>query len=150
MSTRNNKSQNQASKSINLKAIPKRDATAYISTSTFIVVIAVLAVIGSAIYFYKEYKSMKTKTQEKLLKDIEPNSCPDYWEVVDKTMDDTGKVTGIKCRNIMRLGKVALNPGEDVFTFDDEIFINPNTKNIARCQWARQNGVAWSGYEKAC
>lgn len=152
MSTRNNRVNNQknGSRNQNVSILPATNSLAYLTSSSFIVIIVLLFVIGAGIYFYREYKAISEATKKKLLKETEPNSCPDYWEIVDKSVDETGKVKSLKCKNVMHIGKVALNPGDDTFTFDDEIFTNPNTRNIARCQWAKQNGVAWSGYERFC
>jgi hypothetical protein len=155
MSTRsNNNTKYNTSKANNLKSIPAtfsgKTISAYLSTNTFLIVVVVVCVVSASIYFYREYKSLAEKTKAKLRKETEPNSCPDYWEIVDKAVDETGKVKSLKCKNVQHIGKVALNPGDDTITFDDEIFTNPNTRDIARCQWAKQNGVAWSGYERFC
>jgi hypothetical protein len=132
------------------RAVPASQLTSYLTTNTFIVVLIVLFIIGSGVYFYNAYQTGLTKAKQEQLRAIEPNICPDYWEIVNVVKDNSGRINSIQCKNIKRIGKVALGPVEDTFTFDDDIFNNPNSKGYAKCQWAKQNNVAWTGYDSLC
>jgi hypothetical protein len=144
MSSKNNNRVN------NLKSIPKKIDTTYLTANTLIVVLIFVAVIGFAVYFWQQYKKMEKAAIEKQQREGNPNHCPDYWEIEEQIVDDTGKLKGVKCKNVQHLGKCAINPGDDMFTFDDEIFTNPSTRDISRCKWAKQCQVAWTGYDGKC
>ncbi len=134
----------------NLRAIPKRLDTTYLTSNTLIVVLVFVGIVGFAIYFWQQYKKMEKAAIDKQNRESNPNHCPDYWEIEEQLIDDSGKLKGVKCKNVQHLGKCAINPGDDMFTFDDEIFTNPSTRDIARCKWAKQCQVAWSGYDSKC
>jgi hypothetical protein len=135
----------------NATAIPtSRQVTSYISTNTFIVVLGFLALVGVGVYFYMQFRDFQRAVKAKESGEYTPNQCPDYWTLQDQLKDERGRVVSITCKNDNLLGVCALNPDENTFTFADEIFINPGSKDMARCKWAKQCKVAWSGYDKLC
>ncbi len=134
----------------NVRAIPRRINSTYLTSTTLIVVLVFVGIVGFAIYFWQQYKKIEQASIEKQQRESKANHCPDYWEIEEQMVDDAGKLKAVKCKNAQHLGKCAVNPGDDMFTFDDEIFTNPSTRDIARCKWAKQCQVAWSGYDSKC
>ena len=124
--------------------------TSYLTTNTFILVIGILCIVLAAVYFYNQYKAVQKKIKANERKEHLPNDCPDYWIINNQQHNKKGELTSIKCNNKHKLGICALNPNENSFTFGDEIFTNPNTKDLARCKWAKQCQVAWTGYDHLC
>lgn len=127
----------------------QQKASAYMTTNTLLVIIAMLAILGSAIYFYQTYKDFQQNITNKNSTAIVPNECPDYWEIDGKTKNSRGIIDSVTCRNAQKLGKCAL-ANNNTFTFGDEIFNTPKTADLARCKWAKQCGVSWSGYDTKC
>lgn len=129
----------------NSTIIPKE----YISLNTLTVVLSILLIVGSAIYFYQSYKKTKEVILKKELKAYTRNHCPDYWDIVKREKDSQGREY-VVCKNTHKLGLCALDPERNSFTFDDEIFVNRNTADLSRCKWAKQCGVSWTGYNNLC
>lgn len=127
-----------------------RQITSYLTTNTFIVVIGFLALVGIGIYFYMQFRDFQRAVKARESGEYTPNQCPDYWTLQDQVKDERGRIVSITCKNDNLLGVCALNPDENTFTFADEIFNNPGSKDMARCKWAKQCKVAWSGYDKLC
>lgn len=127
----------------------QQKASAYMTTNTLLVILALLAILGAGLYFYQTYQDFKKKIKERDSAAVVANECPDYWEIDAKTKNQRGVINSITCRNVQLLGKCALN-NNNTFTFGDEIFNNPKTAELARCKWAKQCGVAWSGYDNKC
>ena len=127
-----------------------RQVTSYLTTNTFIVVIGFLALVGIGIYFYTQFRDFQRAVKAKESGEYTPNQCPDYWTLQDQLKDERGRIVSITCKNDNLLGVCALNPDENTFTFADEIFNNPGSKDMARCKWAKQCKTAWSGYDKLC
>jgi len=127
----------------------QQKASAYITTNTLLVVLAILAILGSALYFYQTYNDFQKKMKERESASVIPNECPDYWEIDTKTKNARGIINSVTCRNAQLLGKCALS-NNNTFTFGDDIFNNPKTADLARCKWAKQCGVAWQGYDSKC
>jgi len=127
----------------------QQKASAYMTTNTLLVVLALLAILGSALYFYQTYRDFQKKMKTRESSAVVPNECPDYWEIDGKTKNQRGIINSITCRNVQLLGKCALS-NNNTFTFGDEIFNNPKTADLARCKWAKQCQVAWSGYDTKC
>ena len=119
------------------------------TTNTLLVVLALLAILGAALYFYQSYKDFQKKMKERESASVIPNECPDYWEIDSKTKNQRGVINSVTCRNAQLLGKCAL-ANNNTFTFGDEIFNSPKTADLARCKWAKQCGVAWQGYDTKC
>lgn len=140
----------RGSKTNNLRYIPKQLETTYLTSNTLIIVLIFVSIVGFAIYFWQQYKKMEKQTIEKQQRESKANHCPDYWEIEDQILDESGQIKGIKCKNVQHLGKCAINLGDDTFMFDDEIFTNPGTHVQSRCKWAKQCQVAWSGYDNKC
>jgi hypothetical protein len=139
---------NSASKNSSNSSLQQK-AAAYMTTNTLLVVLALLAILGAGIYFYQTYKDFQKKMKTRESAQVVPNECPDYWEIDTKTKNQRGVINSITCRNVQLLGKCALS-NNNTFTFGDEIFNNPKTAELARCKWAKQCGVAWSGYDNKC
>lgn len=127
----------------------QQKASAYITTNTLLVVLAILAILGSALYFYQTYNDFQKKMKERESASVIPNECPDYWEIDSKTKNARGIINSVTCRNAQLLGKCAVS-NNNTFTFGDDIFNNPKTADLARCKWAKQCGVAWQGYDSKC
>ena len=127
----------------------QQKASAYMTTNTLLVVLALLAILGSALYFYQTYRDFQKKMKNRESAAVAPNECPDYWEIDAKTKNQRGVINSITCRNVQLLGKCALS-NNNTFTFGDEIFNSPKTADLARCKWAKQCQVAWSGYDSKC
>lgn len=127
----------------------QQKASAYMTTNTLIVVLAILAILGAALYFYQTYRDFQKKIKERESANVVPNECPDYWEIDSKTKNQRGVINSVTCRNVQLLGKCALS-NNNTFTFADEIFNSPKTADLARCKWAKQCGVAWQGYDSKC
>lgn len=127
----------------------KQKVSAYMTVNTFIVIFALLAIIGAGIYFYQTYREFQKKIKDKESVAVVGAECPDYWEVESKTKNVRGQIESVTCRNVQLLGKCALAPA-NTFSFSDEVFKNPKTGDMARCKWAKQCNVAWSGYDTKC
>lgn len=121
----------------------------YMNTNTFVVALVVIIVVISAIYFYQSYKKTANARLEKEEKEYSPNQCPDYWELVRREKDENGRDYAV-CKNIHKLGLCALDPERNTFSFDDELFVNPNSGDLSKCKWSKQCGVSWSGYDNKC
>jgi len=121
----------------------------YMTTNIFIISLVVIVLVVSAIYFYQSYKKLEKERLKKEEIEYLPNQCPDYWDIVRMGKDDKGREYSV-CRNTHKLGLCALDPERNTFTFDDEIFVNPNSGNLSRCKWSKQCGVNWTGYDKLC
>lgn len=121
----------------------------YMNANTFTVVLVVIIVVISAIYFYQSYKKVTKKRLEKEQKIYSPNHCPDYWELVRREKDDKGRDYSV-CKNTHKLGLCALDPERNTFSFDDELFVNPNYGDLSKCKWSRKCGVSWTGYDNLC
>jgi hypothetical protein len=121
----------------------------YLSVNTLTIFIILILIIASSIYFYQSYKKFKASKLKEQKQNYKPNDCPDYWDVVSRSRDDKGRDT-VKCQNTHKLGLCSLDPERNTFTFDDEIFVNPLTKDVSRCKWAKQCSVSWSGYNNLC
>ena len=124
--------------------------SAYLTTNTIITVVGILFILFTGVYFYNQYRNAQKKLKGESESDNVPNDCPDYWDIVSRSNDKKGNLASITCRNTQKLGVCALDPNQDTFTFDDEIFTNPNTKDMARCKWSKQCQVAWDGYNNLC
>lgn len=127
-----------------------KQVTSYLTTNTFIITIGFLALVGIGIYFYTQFRDFQNAVKSKESGAFVANQCPDYWTLQDQLKDERGRVVSITCKNDNLLGVCALNPDENTFTFADEIFNNPGSKDMARCKWAKQCKVAWSGYDSLC
>jgi hypothetical protein len=125
------------------------NAKEYMTANVFIVLISVLVVVISGVYFYQSYQKMHKHRLAKEAKEYTANHCPDYWELVRREKDDKGRDYSV-CKNVHKLGSCALDPERNTFTFDDEIFVNPNSGDLSKCKWAKQCGVSWSGYDNLC
>ena len=121
----------------------------YMSGNVFIIVLIVISVVVGGIYFYQSYRKTQKRMLEKESKEYMANDCPDYWDIVRREKDDKGRDYSV-CRNTHKLGLCALDPERNTFTFDDEIFVNPNSGNLSKCKWAKQCGVSWTGYNELC
>lgn len=121
----------------------------YLTINTLVVFLSVIIIVVASIYFYQSYKKFQKVKLIQDTKEYKPNDCPDYWDVVSRNKDDKGRDT-VVCKNTHKLGVCALDPERNKFTFDDEIFVNPLSKNMARCKWSKQCGVSWSGYNNLC
>ncbi len=127
-----------------------KQVNSYLTTNTFIVVLGFLSLVGIAVYFYTQYRDFQRAVKAKQSKEATINQCPDYWTITEQSKDNKGRIVSITCKNDNLLGVCALNPDENTFTFADEIFNNPGTKDMARCKWAKQCKVSWSGYDQLC
>ena len=127
-----------------------RKDTSYLTTNTFILIIGIVCIVLAGIYFYNQYKAVQKKRNGEDYKKMLPNECPDYWEIMSIDKNRKGELTNIKCKNTHKLGVCAIHPTRDTFTFDDDIFVNPKTKDMARCKWSKQCKVHWSGYDNLC
>lgn len=110
----------------------------YATTTTFIYIMAILAIVFMIVYFYNEYKKM----QEMKVKDIDEkyySECPDYWNTVGKN----------KCQNVNKLGKCAVKENT-VMDFNDPVFLNTSTGNYAKCKWAKDCNVYWGNISRLC
>jgi len=121
----------------------------YMTHNTFIIVLVIVLVVMGAIYFYQSYKKIQDEKLKKEKKEYMYNDCPDYWNIVSREKDDKGR-DYVVCENTHKLGLCALDPERNKFTFDDEIFVNPNSTNISKCKWSKQCGVSWNGYDSLC
>jgi hypothetical protein len=121
----------------------------YMNANTFIIALVVISVVIAAIYFYQSYKKTAKARLEKEEKAYSPNHCPDYWELVRREKDDKGREYSV-CKNTHKLGLCALDPERNTFSFDDELFVNPNSGDLSKCKWAKQCGVSWTGYDNKC
>jgi hypothetical protein len=121
----------------------------YMTADTFIIMLVIISVIMAGIYFYRSMKKIQNKRLEKEEKEYAYNECPDYWNIVKREKDSQGRDYTV-CKNTHKLGLCALDPERNTFTFDDEIFVNPNISDLSKCKWAKQCGVSWTGYDKLC
>lgn len=112
--------------------------TTYATTTVFIYVIGLLALILIIVYFYNEYKAIRAKDAEKQ-QDTYYAPCPDYWENVGKS----------KCQNVFGIGKCAVKDNTLV-DFDDTVFNNKISGNYAKCKWAKGCGISWNNIERLC
>lgn len=122
---------------------------AYLTLNTLVVLLAIIFIFIMSVYFYNSYKNFKKAKLAKENKEYTPNDCPDYWDVVSRNKDSKGNDT-VVCKNTHKLGLCALDPERNEFSFDDEIFVNPLSKDISRCKWSKACGVSWSGYNNLC
>lgn len=121
----------------------------YLTINTLVVLLAAIFIIVASIYFYQSYKKFQAVKLKETKREYMANDCPDYWDVVSRNKDDKGRDT-VVCKNTHKLGLCALDPERNTFTFDDEIFVNPLSKDMSRCKWSKQCGVSWSGYNNLC
>ena len=121
----------------------------YLTVNTLVIFLAIIVVIVGTVYMYQSYKKFNKAKLKEASREYIPNDCPDYWDVVSRSKDEKGRDT-VVCKNTHKLGLCALDPERNTFSFDDEIFVNPLSKNMSRCKWSKQCGVSWSGYNNLC
>ena len=114
----------------------------------FAVILAIMTAILLVVMLYNTYKKLQVDIQAKGKKKYE-QLCPDYWELVRREKDDKGREYSV-CKNTHKLGLCALDPERNTFSFDDELFVNPNSGDLSKCKWAKQCGVSWTGYDNKC
>ncbi len=108
------------------------------STTTVIYIIGFLAFVLGCVYLYNYYKAFKAKlmaTQAQLV-----TNCPDYWESVGDKV----------CKNVNFLGSCANTTLSNTVDFSGEIFTNSNTGDYAKCKWAKECNMPWSGIDRIC
>ena len=121
----------------------------YMTTNIFLMVIIILFVIYLAYYVYSAINDTTTKREERAQKNRTSSICPNYWEVVSVKKDTNGNSI-VTCKNSKFIGKCSLMPDKNEFTFSDEIFLNPGTKDMAKCKFAKQCDITWTGYDNLC
>jgi len=115
-------------------AIQKKQNT-YTST-TFIIIISCIVILGIIIYLYNYYKSIVSATNIT----VAYTACPDYWDSIGES----------KCKNTNMLGVCNKTKGGDVIDFSNEIFSNNNTGNYSKCKWTKGCGLSWSNIDRLC
>ena len=114
----------------------------------FVIIFAILATALLIYLLFETYYTIRKQLYDR--KNIKYEQlCPDYWEVVEQKFDSSGNTNSVECKNVHKLGKCA-KEGRDTFIFEDEIFINPETSDIAKCKWAKRCGVTWQGFDDLC
>lgn len=114
----------------------------------FVIIFAIMATALLIYLLLETYKNVKKQLYGKA-KDKYEQLCPDYWEVVNQQYDDAGNVKSVECKNVHKLGKCAVE-GRNTFIFEDEIFTRPDTRDTAKCKWAKRCGITWQGYDGYC
>lgn len=112
-------------------------------------IFAIFCVIILIILLFNAYQTIRRKVLSES-KDKYEQKCPDYWEVVRQVYNEqTGEPAGVVCRNVHKLGKCGLE-GDNEFAFTDNIFLDNDTKDDAKCKWAKRCGVTWAGFDNRC
>ena len=109
------------------------------SSSTIIIIVSLLLLIGICVYLYNSYKTFKAKLLASNLK-ASYTTCPDYWDSIGKG----------KCQNVNALGSCSKLQGANTMDFGGEIFTNNNTGNYAKCKLAKTCNIAWNNIDKLC
>ncbi len=107
------------------------------TSTTFIIIVAVLAIVFIIIYLYNSYQAAKLLATSIT---IQSPSCPDYWNSIGNG----------KCQNVNSLGSCSKDNGANIMDFSSEVFTNNNTGNYAKCKWANACGVSWSSVDRLC
>ena len=109
------------------------------STSSIIIIVSLLGLVGIFIYLYNSYKAFKAKLLATNITQIYA-SCPDYWDTISKD----------KCQNVNKLGSCSITNGANTMDFSGDIFTNANTGNYAKCKWAKACNIAWGNVDRLC
>lgn len=116
----------------------------------FVVITSILALSITLLLLFKTYQKIRDNEHKKFEKEKTVKQlCPDYWEVNNHEVDNLGNTVSVSCRNVHQLGKCAVT-ASDIFTFDDELFNDPDTADMAKCKWSKNCGVTWQGYDNLC
>ena len=124
-------------------------ASDYMTSNIFILVMVILFIVYLSYYIYSSIGSMNKKKLEDAKIQYKQNVCPDYWESVHVKQDENGNSIHT-CRNNHAIGKCSIQPNQNEFTFSDDIFLNSGTRDIAKCNYAKDCGISWSGYDHLC
>ena len=116
--------------------------------SMFIITFSILATALLIYLLFETYNKIKTQIHTNATKKY-VQVCPDYWEVVSQSLDTSGNVIGVECKNVHQLGKCAVSD-RDTFKFDDHIFTDPETAELAKCKWSKRCEVSWQGIDDKC
>lgn len=101
-----------------------------------IVITLGIAVISLFILFlYLKIRRTKKSIVEETKNGIRMSQCPDYWQSIGKH----------KCKNIHRIGE-----GRDIEDFDKSYFLDEETGDIAKCNWAKMTKTPWQYIDKLC
>ena len=109
------------------------------STSTIIIIVSLLGLVGICIYLYNSYKAFKASLFATNITQSYA-SCPDYWDTIGKD----------KCQNVNGLGSCSKINGANTMDFSSEIFTNANTGNYAKCKWAKACNITWGNVDRLC
>ena len=124
-------------------------ASEYMTSNVFIIVIIVIFIIYTLYYIYSVMNAVKKNRNKKAKANLTSGVCPNYWESVKVTKDIEGNLIHT-CRNKHFLGSCSLTPGQNEFTFSDDIFTNSQTSDMAKCKFAKQCDLTWTGYDNLC
>lgn len=114
----------------------------------FVIIFAILATALLIYLLLETYNKIRKQLYAKDKVKYE-QLCPDYWEVVEQKFDDAGNTISVECKNVHKMGKCAVE-GRNTFIFEDEIFTNPETRDVSKCKWAKRCGVTWQGFDGYC
>ena len=109
------------------------------SSTTILIVVSILVIIGICIYLYNTYSAFKSKLLATNATTAYP-ACPDYWDTLGNN----------KCQNTKSIGSCSTTAGANIMDFGGEVFTNNNTGNYAKCKWAKACNVAWSNVDRLC
>lgn len=109
------------------------------SSSTVLIIVSILVLVGICIYLYNSYKDFKKKLLATNAT-MAYTTCPDYWDTIGNS----------KCQNSKSLGSCSKFPPSNIMDFSGEVFTNNNTGNYAKCKWAKACNIAWSGVDRLC
>ena len=101
-----------------------------------IVITLGVAVISLFILFlYLRLRSTKKSIVEETKNERRMSQCPDYWQSIGKN----------KCKNIHNIGN-----GKNEEDFNKSYFLDEETGDIARCNWAKMTNTPWQFIDKLC
>ena len=110
------------------------------SSSTVVIIISLLALVGICIYLYNSYKEFKARLLSANSAANAYTECPDYWDTIGNG----------KCQNVNSLGSCSKIKGANTMDFSGEVFTNTNTGNYAKCKWAKACNIAWGNIDRMC
>ena len=127
----------------NLRLTPDKS---YLTVNTFIVMLVVISMVGATYYFYNLYTAISNPEPKNKIK---PADCPDYWETVVSSINSDGKRI-LTCKNPQKIGDGNKKCGWNMsVTFNPELYNGPD-EVIAKCNYAKQCGIHWTGYSGNC
>jgi hypothetical protein len=106
------------------------------TSTTFIVILGTLGVIGIVIYIYNNFYNNLPSPTATLTSSI----CPDYWDSIGNS----------KCKNTKSLGVCSNTEGSNTVDFSGDVFTNKNTGDYSKCKWAKACSISWSNIDRLC